>query len=102
MLEFAETCHIHSKETKYLNGNIACHRIAISDIIFLLQARTFRGHTNEKNFVGLTVNNDYIACGSETNEVVVYHKVFLQMISHPCCGVGSVLCFSSMVNFVGR
>ncbi|KAG6523816.1 hypothetical protein ZIOFF_013703 [Zingiber officinale] len=36
--------------------------------------RTFRGHTNEKNFVGLTVNNEYIACGSETNEVFVYHK----------------------------
>lgn len=35
---------------------------------------TFRGHTNEKNFVGLTVNNEYIACGSETNEVFVYHK----------------------------
>ncbi|KAJ6850407.1 E3 ubiquitin-protein ligase COP1-like [Iris pallida] len=38
------------------------------------QVRTFRGHTNEKNFVGLTVNNEYIACGSETNEVYVYHK----------------------------
>ncbi|KAL6181039.1 hypothetical protein ACLB2K_047697 [Fragaria x ananassa] len=36
--------------------------------------RTFKGHTNEKNFVGLTVNNEYIACGSETNEVFVYHK----------------------------
>ncbi|KAJ8749217.1 hypothetical protein K2173_018691 [Erythroxylum novogranatense] len=36
--------------------------------------RTFRGHTNEKNFVGLTVNAEYIACGSETNEVFVYHK----------------------------
>ncbi|XP_043692045.1 E3 ubiquitin-protein ligase COP1-like [Telopea speciosissima] len=35
---------------------------------------TFRGHTNEKNFVGLTVNSEYIACGSETNEVFVYHK----------------------------
>ena len=39
------------------------------------QVRTFKGHTNEKNFVGLTVNNEYIACGSETNEVFVYHKV---------------------------
>ncbi|TXG55428.1 hypothetical protein EZV62_020684 [Acer yangbiense] len=39
-----------------------------------LQVRTFRGHTNEKNFVGLTVNSEYIACGSETNEVYVYHK----------------------------
>ncbi|PWA54362.1 hypothetical protein CTI12_AA436400 [Artemisia annua] len=36
--------------------------------------RTFRGHTNEKNFVGLNVNNDYLACGSETNEAFVYHK----------------------------
>ncbi|XP_072952976.1 E3 ubiquitin-protein ligase COP1-like [Typha angustifolia] len=36
--------------------------------------RTYRGHTNEKNFVGLTVNDEYIACGSETNEVYVYHK----------------------------
>ena len=25
--------------------------------------KTFRGHINEKNFVGLTVNNEYIACG---------------------------------------
>ncbi|KAG0619816.1 hypothetical protein M758_4G167500 [Ceratodon purpureus] len=36
--------------------------------------RTLTGHTNEKNFVGLTVNSEYIACGSETNEVFVYHK----------------------------
>lgn len=36
---------------------------------------TFRGHTNEKNFVGLSVNSEYMACGSETNEVFVYHKV---------------------------
>jgi E3 ubiquitin-protein ligase RFWD2 len=36
--------------------------------------RTLRGHTNEKNFVGLTVNSEYIACGSESNEVFVYHK----------------------------
>ena len=25
--------------------------------------RTYRGHTNEKNFVGLTVYNDFISCG---------------------------------------
>ncbi|CAA0824817.1 E3 ubiquitin-protein ligase COP1 [Striga hermonthica] len=35
---------------------------------------TFNGHTNEKNFVGLTVNKEFLACGSESNEVVVYHK----------------------------
>ncbi|XP_073393412.1 E3 ubiquitin-protein ligase COP1 isoform X1 [Physcomitrium patens] len=36
--------------------------------------RTLKGHANEKNFVGLTVNSEYIACGSESNEVFVYHK----------------------------
>ena len=25
--------------------------------------RTFRGHTNEKNFVGLATDGDYVACG---------------------------------------
>ncbi|XP_014504634.1 E3 ubiquitin-protein ligase COP1 [Vigna radiata var. radiata] len=39
-----------------------------------LAVRTFKGHANEKNFVGLTVSSEYIACGSETNEVFVYHK----------------------------
>ena len=32
-------------------------------------ARTFSGHNNEKNFVGLSVDADFIACGSESNEV---------------------------------
>ncbi|KAJ7554823.1 hypothetical protein O6H91_05G010800 [Diphasiastrum complanatum] len=36
--------------------------------------RILKGHTNEKNFVGLTVNSEFIACGSETNDVFVYHK----------------------------
>lgn len=40
-----------------------------------MQIRTLRGHTNEKNFVGLSVNSEYIGCGSVTNEVFVYHKV---------------------------
>ncbi|KAL6131045.1 hypothetical protein ACLB2K_069423 [Fragaria x ananassa] len=35
---------------------------------------TFSGHTNEKNFVGLSVFDGYIACGSETNEVYSYHR----------------------------
>eukprot|EP01018_Ginkgo_biloba_P010365 Gb_40887 [translate_table: standard] len=36
--------------------------------------RTFMGHTNVKNFVGLSVADGYIATGSETNEVFAYHK----------------------------
>lgn len=37
--------------------------------------RTFSGHTNEKNFVGLSANSEgYIACGSEDNVLHVYAK----------------------------
>eukprot|EP00128_Syssomonas_multiformis_P001798 Colp12_sorted_trinity150504_noHs@24646 len=36
--------------------------------------RTLTGHTNEKNFVGLAANSDYIACGSENNAVYVFYK----------------------------
>ncbi|KAK9668369.1 hypothetical protein RND81_13G055700 [Saponaria officinalis] len=35
---------------------------------------TLKGHTNEKNFVGLSVSDGYIACGSESNEVYTYYK----------------------------
>jgi E3 ubiquitin-protein ligase RFWD2 len=38
--------------------------------------RTFSGHTNEKNFVGLAINStgEYISCGSETNQVYTYYS----------------------------
>ena len=38
--------------------------------IFLLLA----GHVNEKNFVGLATDGDYITCGSENNGLYVYYK----------------------------
>ncbi|KAK4420366.1 protein SPA1-RELATED 3 [Sesamum alatum] len=38
--------------------------------------QSFTGHLNVKNFVGLAVSDGYIATGSETNEVFVYHKAF--------------------------
>ncbi|XP_024965362.1 protein SPA1-RELATED 4-like [Cynara cardunculus var. scolymus] len=38
--------------------------------------QSFTGHMNVKNFVGLSVSDGYIATGSETNEVFVYHKIF--------------------------
>ncbi|GKV38322.1 hypothetical protein SLEP1_g46246 [Rubroshorea leprosula] len=37
---------------------------------------SFTGHMNVKNFVGLSVSDGYIATGSETNEVFIYHKAF--------------------------
>ncbi|KAM3320579.1 protein SPA1-RELATED 4 isoform X1 [Capsicum chacoense] len=38
--------------------------------------QSYTGHMNVKNFVGLSVSDGYIATGSETNEVVIYHKTF--------------------------
>ena len=39
------------------------------DVKGLSPKRTYDGHVNEKNFVGLSVDSDFLACGSETNEV---------------------------------
>ena len=36
--------------------------------------RIYEGHANEKNFVGLAVEGDFLACGSETNEAFVFFK----------------------------
>ncbi|KAJ8957594.1 hypothetical protein NQ314_006520 [Rhamnusium bicolor] len=36
--------------------------------------RSFVGHINEKNFVGLATDGDYVACGSENNALFVYYK----------------------------
>jgi len=36
--------------------------------------RSFTGHVNEKNFVGLATDGDYVTCGSENNALYVYYK----------------------------
>ncbi|XP_076904898.1 E3 ubiquitin-protein ligase COP1-like [Bidens hawaiensis] len=72
----------HQKTVSYVkflsNDELASastdNTLRLWDVKHNLHVRTFRGHTNEKNFVGLSVNNDFIACGSETNEVYSYHK----------------------------
>lgn len=40
--------------------------------------RSFSGHVNERNFVGLSTRGDYIACGSENHEVFVYTRALPQ------------------------
>ena len=51
--------------------------------------RSFRGHTNEKNFVGLSTTDgsnderrDLIACGSENNALYLYSKGLSQPLLH--------------------
>lgn len=52
-------------------------------------SRTYAGHVNEKNFVGLSVLSDLYATGSETNALHVYHPALrtpvLQHSISNCC-----------------
>lgn len=43
-------------------------------------SRSFVGHVNEKNFVGLATDGDYIACGSENNSLYIYYKGLSKML----------------------
>ena len=36
--------------------------------------KTYHGHKNDKNFVGLTVKGNHIVCGSENNSLYCYYK----------------------------
>ncbi|GFR71673.1 E3 ubiquitin-protein ligase RFWD2 [Elysia marginata] len=53
-----------STDSQLKMWSLGCHN-AIS---------TFKGHINEKNFVGLATDGDYVACGSENNSLYVYYK----------------------------
>lgn len=54
--------------------------------------RSFVGHVNEKNFVGLATDGDYIACGSENNSLFIYYKgLSKQLFSFKFDAVRSVL-----------
>lgn len=48
--------------------------IMLWDLKSMTLARTFSGHKNNKNFVGLSVTKDFLACGSEDNMVYCYYR----------------------------
>lgn len=53
--------------------------------------RTFVGHVNEKNFVGLATDGDYISCGSEDNSLYIYYKgLSKQLLSLKLDGTKSI------------
>ncbi|KAJ8666879.1 hypothetical protein QAD02_008541 [Eretmocerus hayati] len=54
--------------------------------------RSFVGHVNEKNFVGLATDGDYVACGSENNALYVYYKgLTKQLFSYKFDAAKSIL-----------
>lgn len=50
--------------------------------------RIFEGHSNEKNFVGLAVDGDFLACGSETGDVYVYYKALSKPVAAQAFAAG--------------
>ena len=40
----------------------------------LSSLRSLSGHVNDKNFIGLATDGDYVACGSENNSLYFYFK----------------------------
>jgi E3 ubiquitin-protein ligase RFWD2 len=50
--------------------------------------RVFRGHANERNFVGLDAAGDLVAAGSETGEVVVYAAALSRPVARAVCDDG--------------
>ena len=54
--------------------------------------RSFVGHINEKNFVGLATDGDYVTCGSENNALYVYYKgLTKKLFSHKFEAVRGIL-----------
>ncbi len=43
--------------------------------------RTYRGHLNDIHFIGLSVTDEYIACGSEQNSIYAYYKAVPQPVA---------------------
>ncbi len=55
--------------------------IKLWDLKDMKLTRTYRGHLNDKNFVGLSVTDEYIACGSEQNSIYAYYKTIPQPVA---------------------
>ena len=79
------TCALSSGHRKavsyvrYLNGNELVSAstdstLRLWDTQSCVNTRVFNGHSNEKNFVGLSVSDDFVSCGSETNEVTMHFR----------------------------
>lgn len=67
-------------------------QLKLWDVVEGTCLKTYQGHCNERNFVGLAADNDYIACGSENNSIYVYCKDLSQpMLSYKFEALHSVL-----------
>lgn len=61
--------------------------------VALRPPRVFKGHVNERNFVGLAADprHDLLAAGSETGEIVVWHASMARPVARARVSSGSVI-----------
>lgn len=72
----------HKKAVSYVKFSSSTELISAStdsnlkmwDLTGTECVRSYVGHVNDKNFVGLTTDGNYIACGSENNSIYIYYK----------------------------
>ena len=75
-----KNCSLHAGHrkavsyVKFMNGKqlVSCsvdNSLCLWDISSSSLVRTYGGHVNKKNFVGMSVNSNYIASGSEASQV---------------------------------
>lgn len=56
--------------------------------------RSFKGHINEKNFVGLASNGDYVACGKESVQRSLYTVLGMGLLEQTMLQLlPNILCF---------
>mmetsp|Transcript_15357 Transcript_15357/g.39080 ORF Transcript_15357/g.39080 Transcript_15357/m.39080 type:complete len:559 (+) Transcript_15357:150-1826(+) len=62
----------YNKENELLTASTD-NTLKLWNILDSSPIRTLSGHANEKHFVGMSVQDDWVACGSEVNELYIYH-----------------------------
>jgi E3 ubiquitin-protein ligase RFWD2 len=77
-VSYVKFLNAHQMLTASTDSTLRVWELSESDNV----VRTYTGHTNEKNFVGLGVNSDgsYISCGSETNTIYTYLSPIAQPV----------------------
>ena len=63
----------YSKDSELLTASTD-NTLRLWNVVDGTTTRILSGHMNQKHFVGLAIQDDWISCGSETNDLHIYNK----------------------------
>jgi E3 ubiquitin-protein ligase RFWD2 len=63
----------YSKDSELLTASTD-NTLRLWNVVDGTTTRVLSGHMNQKHFVGLAIQDDWISCGSETNDLHIYNK----------------------------